>query len=293
MVTWRLFGESHGREIGIEVRGLAPFAYDADMLRVFLSRRSRNAPRAEPDELQVEWRGKTLRITIANVDQRPDDYATMRTVPRPGHADYAAFLKTGSIPLGGGKWSGRLTAPLCAAGGIALQELARRGVSIRSRVMAKDCAGADDSFGGVVEVVAEGVPAGLGDAGGEGLESKLAAALFGIPAAKGVEFGDGFALAAMKGSEANDPFVVRDGRVTLASNHCGGILGGVSIGAPLVARVAFKPTPSIRIEQDSVDLSTMTNVRLRVRGRHDRCVAFRAAPVVEGVMALVLLGEMT
>lgn len=174
-----------------------------------------------------------------------------------------------------------------------MQELARRGVSIRSRVMAKDCAGADDSFGGVVEVVAEGVPAGLGDAGGEGLESKLAAALFGIPAAKGVEFGDGFALAAMKGSEANDPFVVRDGRVTLASNHCGGILGGVSIGAPLVARVAFKPTPSIRIEQDSVDLSTMTNVRLRVRGRHDRCVAFRAAPVVEGVMALVLLGEMT
>ena len=149
---------------------------------------------------------------------------------------------------------------------------------------------ADDSVGGVVEVVATGVPAGLGDVGPAGLESKFAAAFFGIPAVKGVGFGDGFALAAMRGSEANDAFVLSpESRlassvssprlpVTLRTNHCGGILGGISVGMPIVARVAFKPTPSIAREQDSVDLKTLKPVKLAVKGRHDRCVAFRPSP---------------
>ena len=141
-------------------------------------------------------------------------------------------------------------------------------------------------------MTATGVPKGLGDVGTDGLESKMAAQLFGIPAVKGVEFGDGFRLAAMNGSEANDAFEIGEGKeVRLRTNHCGGILGGVSVGMPIVARVAFKPTPSISKEQDSVDLNTMKPVKLVVKGRHDQCVAFRAVPVVEAAMAIALETE--
>ena len=227
-------------------------------------------------------------------------------MPRPGHADYASWLQCGKIPTGGGKWSGRMTAPLCIAGGIALQMLKRKGVTIVSTVR-RGAEGAEipdgDSVGGIVEVVATGFPAGYGDVGTDGLESKLAAAFFGIPAVKGVEFGDGFKLSDMFGSEANDAFVlappdsclpssVSSPQVALRTNHCGGILGGVSVGMPIVARLAFKPTPSIALEQDSVDLKTMTPAKITVKGRHDRCVAFRGAVAAEAAMAIVLVGEM-
>ena len=226
----------------------------------------------------------------------------MATVPRPGHADYASWLKCGKIPTGGGKWSGRMTAPLCIAGGIALQMLAKKGVTISSSVRrghGDSAIPVGDSVGGVVEVVATGFPAGYGDVGTDGLESKLAAAFFGIPAVKGVEFGAGFKLAEMLGSEANDVFEVKGDqgagirdRVVLRTNHCGGILGGVSVGMPIVARLAFKPTPSISLEQDSVDLATMTPAKIRVKGRHDRCVAFRGAVAAEAAMAIVLTDEL-
>ena len=219
----------------------------------------------------------------------------MQTVPRPGHADYASWLQCGKIPTGGGKWSGRMTAPLCIAGGIALQMLATKGVTIASAVRrgGGDAAvPAGDSVGGVVEVVATGFPAGYGDVGTEGLESKLSAAFFGIPAVKGVEFGAGFRLADMFGSRANDAFVVVGGKVALRSNNCGGILGGVSVGMPIVARLAFKPTPSISLEQDSVDLASMTPSKITVTGRHDRCVAFRGAVAAEAAMAIVLATEL-
>ena len=293
MVTWRLFGESHGDEVGIIVNGLSPFVFDYDKLNAFMARRKKNSPREERDEPMIEWNDASLKITIKNLNQRSEDYSEFATVPRPGHADYAAYLKDGKIPAGGGRWSGRMTAPLCAAGGIALQLLERHGVEISARVVSESANGREgDSNGALVEVVARGVPSGLGEAGAEGLESKLSAAFFSIPAVKGVEFGDGFQLANMHGSEANDAFAIREGKVVLVTNHCGGILGGISVGAPIVARLAFKPTPSIEIEQDSVDLKTLKEVKLKVHGRHDRCVAYRACPAVESVMALVVLGEM-
>ena len=198
-----------------------------------------------------------------------------------------------------------MTAPLCIAGGIALQMLKRKGVTVSSTVVrgrGDDPIPDGDSVGGIVEVVATGFPAGIGDVDTDGLESKLAAAFFGIPAVKGVEFGAGFRLADMLGSEANDAFVVaaeghetgdgRRERVCLRTNNCGGVLGGVSVGMPIVARLAFKPTPSIALEQDSVDLVTMKPAKITVKGRHDRCVAFRGAVAAEAAMAIVLAGEL-
>ena len=306
----RIFGESHAPEIGVEIEGVPKgTVIDGAELQAFLDRRApgngqggMSTPRKEPDRVEFEsgvndgvTTDETIRAVIRNTNTRPQDYANVQTVPRPGHADYASWLQCGKIPTGGGKWSGRMTAPLCIAGGIALQMLKRKGVTIASTVR-RGAEGAvipdGDSVGGIVEVIATGFPAGYGDVGTEGLESKLAAAFFGIPAVKGVEFGDGFKLADMFGSQANDPFEVADHRVRLRTNHCGGILGGVSVGMPIVARLAFKPTPSIALEQNSVDLETMTPAKITVTGRHDRCVAFRGAVAAEAAMAIVLVGEM-
>ena len=301
----RIFGESHAPEIGVDIDGVPAGTHiDIDALQAFLDRRAPgngqgglSTPRREPDKpeflsglVEGVTDGSTIRAVIRNTNVRPQDYANVATVPRPGHADYASWLKYGAIPSGGGKWSGRMTAPLCIAGGIALQLLKNRGVEISSSVHRPSLDGVDpgDSVGGTVELVARGCPAGIGDVGIEGIESRLAFALFGIPAVKGVEFGDGFALAEMRGSEANDAFDVKDGHVALRTNHCGGILGGVSTGSPIVVRIAFKPTPSISLEQDSVDLVTMTPTKLTVHGRHDRCVAFRGAVAAEAAMAIVL-----
>ena len=316
----RIFGESHAPEIGVEIEGVPKgTVIDETDLQAFLDRRApgngqggMSTPRKEPDKVEFESgvvngvaTGEMIRAVIRNTNTRPQDYANVQTVPRPGHADYASWLQCGKIPTGGGKWSGRMTAPLCIAGGIALQMLKRKGVTISSSVT-RGRGNAEipdgDSVGGIVEVVATGFPAGHGDVGTDGLESKLAAAFFGIPAVKGVEFGDGFRLADMLGSEANDAFVldssdsrlpssVSSPRVSLRTNHCGGILGGVSVGMPIVARLAFKPTPSIVLEQDSVDLRTLTPAKITVKGRHDRCVAFRGAVAAEAAMALVLVNE--
>ena len=323
----RIFGESHAPEIGVEIEGVPKgTVIDGAELQAFLDRRApgngqggMSTPRKEPDKVEFESgivdsgssgqetaspffeaTGETIRAVIRNTNTRPQDYANVQTVPRPGHADYASWLQCGKIPTGGGKWSGRMTAPLCIAGGIALQILKRKGVTIASTVR-RGAEGATipegDSVGGIVEVVATGFPAGRGDVGTDGLESKLAAAFFGIPAVKGVEFGDGFKLADQLGSQANDAFAISESgesvkRVVLKTNHCGGILGGVSVGMPIVARLAFKPTPSIALEQDSVDLKTMTPAKITVKGRHDRCVAFRGAVAAEAAMAVVLADEL-
>ena len=312
-----IFGESHAPEIGVEIEGVPKgTVIDLAALQAFLDRRApgngqggMSTPRKEPDKVEFDKgvvggvaTGETIRAVIRNTNTRPQDYANVATVPRPGHADYASWLKCGKIPTGGGKWSGRMTAPLSIAGGIALQMLAKKGVTISSSVRrghGDSAIPVGDSVGGVVEVVATGFPAGYGDVGTDGLESKLAAAFFGIPAVKGVEFGAGFKLAEMLGSEANDVFEVKGDQgsgirdqVVLRTNHCGGILGGVSVGMPIVARLAFKPTPSISLEQDSVDLATMTPAKIRVKGRHDRCVAFRGAVAAEAAMAIVLADEL-
>ena len=237
-----------------------------------------------------------------------------------GHADMR----------GGGHFSGRLTAPLCIAGGIAKQILARRGVYVGAHLLSvgdeadeafpphptkelfeeiaakpfpvlddgrgkrmRDAiaeAKADlDSVGGVIECAAVGLPAGLGDPMFDGVENRLAAAIFGVPAVKGVEFGDGFAAARARGSQNNDPFAAEDGRVAAVSNHAGGILGGITTGMPILLRAAVKPTPSIARKQQTVRLSTMENAALQIQGRHDPCIAHRAVPVIEAVTATVLL----
>lgn len=311
----RIFGESHAPEIGVEIEGVPKgTAIDVAGLQAFLDRRApgngqggMSTPRKEPDKVEFESgvvngvaTGEMIRAVIRNTNTRPQDYANVQTVPRPGHADYASWLQCGRIPTGGGKWSGRMTAPLCIAGGIALQMLKRRGVTISSSVTrgrGNNEIPDGDSVGGIVEVVATGFPAGYGDVGTDGLESKLAAAFFGIPAVKGVEFGDGFGLADQLGSLANDVFAISESgepvkRVVLKTNHCGGILGGVSVGMPIVARLAFKPTPSIALEQDSVDLKTLTPAKITVKGRHDRCVAFRGAVAAEAAMSIVLATEL-
>ena len=254
-------------------------------------------------------------------------------MPRPGHADYTAQVRYGGFQdvAGGGHFSGRLTAPLCIAGGIALQILARRGIEIAAHIQAVSQvedrpfepmgerretfeqlktapfptldpkAGEEmrrvillareeqDSVGGIVECMATGLPAGLGDPMFGGMEGRLAYAMFGVPAVKGLEFGAGFRAARMRGSEHNDPFAMKDGRVTARSNHAGGILGGITNGMPLIFRAAFKPTPSIAREQDSVSLSRGTEEKLSIVGRHDPCIVPRAVPVVEAAAALVLL----
>lgn len=275
----------------------------------------------------------TISLEIKNTDTRSADYKALRTIPRPGHADYTARLRYGdSLNMaGGGPFSARMTAPLCIAGGIALQILAKQGISIGAHIFSignvndipfdpvnidsrtlaglksKDMAvisddaragmeneitsamQAADSIGGIVEVCALGLPGGIGGAMYDGLESALAPIFFGIPAVKGVEFGAGFDTARLRGSVNNDPFRYVDGQVVTATNNHGGILGGITTGMPLIARLAFKPTPSIAMEQDSVDLDRHENTKLIIKGRHDPCVVVRAVPIVEAALALGIL----
>ena len=316
-----IFGESHAAAIGVEIEGVpAGTRIDIEELQRFLERRApgRDAlstARREADAPEFLCgvkdgiaTGAPIAAIIRNSDTRSGDYGNLANVPRPGHADFPAEVRFAGHQdkAGGGHFSGRLTAPLCVAGGIAIQILARAGVSVSARAVriggetepermkaAIEAAREDgDSVGGVVEAEVRGVPVGVGDPMFGGLENRIAQAVFGIPAVKGVEFGEGFAAAEMRGSENNDPYGAADGKVTPLTNHAGGILGGLSTGAPIVFRVAFKPTPSIAKEQDSVDMATGRPVKLVVKGRHDPCVVLRAVPCVEAAAAIAVCDAM-
>lgn len=268
--------------------------------------------------------GAPLTAIIRNNNTRSRDYDELRVKPRPGHADYTAQVKFGGAQdyRGGGHFSGRLTAPLCIVGGLCKQLLAQEGITIISRIaeiggvcdsgelltstdekpfpVVDDAAGEamqkailcakaeGDSVGGVIECAVLGAPAGLGDPMFGGMENRISRLVFGIPAIKGIAFGAGFAAARMRGSENNDPFAMCDGKVITRTNHCGGILGGITDGMPIVFRAAVKPTPSIGIEQDTVNLSTMENDKLTVVGRHDPCIVPRAVPCVEAAAAIAV-----
>ena len=332
-----IFGESHGPAVGVTVEGIpAGEAVDLEELQRFLDRRApgRNAwstPRKEadiPEFLSGLREGRTcgtpLTAILKSANTRSGDYDALRDVPRPGHADYTAWVKYGESrdSRGGGHFSGRLTAPLCVAGGICLQLLAREGITIISRVAAiggvrdegeltastaekafptvSDSAGEamrsaiaaaraeGDSLGGVIECAVLGLPAGLGDPMFDGMENRIAAAVFAVPAVKGIEFGAGFAAAGLRGSENNDAFSVENGRIITESNHCGGVLGGITDGMPLTFRAAVKPTPSIARPQRSVDLTTGETVPLTVTGRHDPCIVPRAVPCIEAAAAIAV-----
>ena len=351
----QVFGQSHSAAIGCVVEGLpAGFAPDLDALQAFMDRRAPgrgiwSTPRREADKVEVvsglnqsgETCGAPLAAIIRNTSQRSSDYDELARIPRPGHADWPAHVHWGGSQdvAGGGHFSGRLTAPLCIAGGIAMQVLATRGVRVaghalevagiadepfdaratdanaslhlqeqmdaldraedvavisnaaREKMIAavREAREQGDSVGGIVECVACGMPAGLGDPAFDGIESLIARLAFGVGGLKGLQFGAGFEAARMRGSEHNDPYRMVDGAVRPAKNDAGGNLGGLTTGAPVLFSAAFKPTSSISLPQDSVDLTTGDNATLGVRGRHDPCIALRAVPVMEAITALALL----
>ncbi len=311
-----IWGQSHAPAIGVSMEGLpAGFRIDFAKLQRFLDRRAPGqrgtTPRKEADRPEFVSGlvdgvtcGAPVTALIRNENIRSADYDELKYIPRPGHADYTAFVKYGEArdAAGGGQFSGRMTAPLCIAGGICLQLLEPMGINISAKLVrvggeadpekfmerVEKAQAEGDSVGGVVECAVTGVPAGLGGPMFDGLENRLAQAVFGIPGVKGIEFGSGFAGADRLGSENNDPFCIEEGQIRTRSNNAGGILGGISSGMPIVFRAAFKPTPSIAKPQQSVNLKTMTETTLSVRGRHDPCIAVRAVPCVEAAAAAAL-----
>ena len=318
LFRFTIFGQSHAPAIGVTVEGLpAGEKIDLEALQAFLARRApggkystarKEADKPEfiagltPDGLTC---GSPLTAVIRNTDTRSGDYSYLANVPRPGHADYPAMIKYGAGRdyAGGGQFSGRLTAPLCIAGGIAKQLLEKRGITISARIVSiggeteekamfeliDRVRSEGDSIGGVIECVAEGVPAGIGEPMFGGMENRISQAVFGIPAVKGIEFGAGMAVGAMRGSENNDEFYFdENGKVRTYTNNHGGLLGGISSGETIVFRAAIKPTPSIAKQQRSVDMASGENTSLEVRGRHDPCIVPRALPCMEAAMAAAI-----
>ena len=340
-----IFGQSHGEGIGVVIDGLPPGeVIDIDVLNAFLARRAPgksalSTQRREVDSVDIlsgllnkKTCGAPLCAVIKNTDTRSNDYAGFMNTPRPGHADFTAVRRFGADCdlRGGGHFSGRLTAPLCIAGGICAQLLQRRGITIGAHIasiydvcddafdpvlttpetlmeLAKKplavlngAAGErmsaailqarenGDSVGGVVECCAVGMPSGVGTPMFDGVENRIASAVFAIPAVKGVEFGAGFEASRKKGSDNNDSFVMHGGRVATKTNNCGGILGGITTGMPILFRAAFKPTPSISSAQRTVELNTGESVELSITGRHDPCIVPRAVVCVEAAAAFAL-----
>ena len=336
-----IFGQSHGPAIGMTLDGVpAGQPIDFEKLQKFLNRRAPgnhtySTTRKEEDKPEflsgiVDGYscGAPIAAVIRNYNQRPIDYMGLKDRPRPGHADYTAQMKYGGYQdvSGGGHFSGRLTAPLCIAGGLCKQWLENLGIYINAHIYkigtiydtAFDptnpqiqsiqdsfpviCEDAEhkmirvinaakesgDSIGGIIECAATGLPAGIGEPMFGGLESRIAAIVYGIPAVKGVEFGAGFEYCAMYGSTANDAFYIYGDSVKTVTNHSGGILGGISNGMPLLFRVAVKPTPSIAATQKTVSLAAHNDVEIQIKGRHDPCIVPRAVPVVEAACAVAL-----
>ena len=345
-VSVTLFGESHGAQIGAVLDGLAP---GIPVSEVYIAARlSRRRPsgaistkRVEPDNFKIVsgvfngfTTGTPLCILIPNENTKSGDYEATRALARPGHADYTAYCKYHGFEdyRGGGHFSGRLTAPLVAAGAVAMYALEQKGIRIgthiarcaqiadrafgdlerdltflqesqfavldpeaadKMRAAMKAAAEDGDSVGGVLETAVTGMPAGVGEPFFDSLESVLSHAMFSIPAVKGVEFGDGFALADGRGSQTNDSFAMQDDRIVTRTNHNGGINGGISNGMPILFRCAVKPTPSIYREQETVDFLQGRDRKILIKGRHDPAIVHRAVVVADCVTALVLCDMLT
>ncbi len=298
------FGESHGTAIGGVIDGCPSqlkldFDFiDSELFRRKTAQESTASQRKEPD--QIEWLsglldGVTLGTPIAfmvrNVDCKPEEYEALKDVYRPSHADYTYEQKYGIRDWrGGGRASARTTLPIVVAGAIAKQILKEKGIQIIAKVTemgdAEQARREGDTVGGIVECRITGVPAGLGEPMFGKFSAELAHAMFSLPAVKGFEVGDGFALAGMKGSEANDTFINKDGKITTATNHSGGIQGGITNGNDVVFRVAFKPIPSMAQPQQTVNRAGET-CQIAIGGRHDVCALPRAVVLVEALAAMV------
>ena len=336
-----IFGQSHGPAIGMTLDGIpAGLSVNFEALYAFMARRAPGqgcfaTPRIEADQPEFLSGlvdgftcGAPLSAIIRNTNTRSGDYSNLKDCPRPGHADFPAQIKYKGFQdvAGGGHFSGRLTAPLCIAGGLCKQWLEAKGIHIGAHIssiagisdtpfdwvspdlaavqsgfpvinavtgaqmLAKiEQAKADgDSVGGTIECAITGLPAGLGEPMFGGMEGKLAQILYGVPAIKGVEFGSGFAGCDLYGSQNNDPYTVIDNQVKTITNNAGGILGGITTGMPLIFKVAIKPTPSISRQQQSVSLARMEQQELSVQGRHDPCIVPRAVPVIEAAATIAI-----
>lgn len=306
-----LYGESHQQAIGIVVDGMTPGTFiDEALIKEDLIQRNPVAigttPRKEPDEFMItsgvlngKATGSPIHIMIENVNVRSKDYDALKSHPRPGHADYVAHMKYHGFqdPRGGGRFSGRLTAPLVMAGSLAKMMLPFTFSHQLTQVGSlTDMSQIDlyltkiqeekDSVGGIIEVTVRGLPVGIGEPMFSKLESKIGQMLFSLPAVKGVQFGTGFEGITLKGSEFND--VILDERGTTQTNHSGGVSGGISNGNPLKVKVFIKPTSSISKPQSSFKYDTQVLETLEVKGRHDVCIARRAGIVVENAIAIVL-----
>lgn len=335
------FGESHGRCVGTIIDGCpAGLPVTEEDIQKEVDKRKPElgliaTARVEEDKVEIlsgvfngHTTGAPICLLIWNKDIDSSEYEKVRFLPRPGHADYTAFIKYGGFNdfRGGGRFSGRITATFVMAAAIAKKLLNLIGLEvlahtvevggikaepkgtdeIRKRVETNPLKCADleaskemarviekakkegDSVGGTIEGLALNVPVGLGEPVFDTLEGDLAKALFAIPAVKGVEFGSGFSVAEKRGSENNDPFTIKNGRIVTVTNNAGGILGGISNGMPIVVRVAIKPTSSIGKSQETVNMKTMQRDSLAIKGRHDVCIVPRAVPVVEAMMAVTL-----
>ena len=336
-----IFGQSHGPAIGMTLDGIpAGLPVDLEKLQTFLNRRAPgqndwSTPRKEEDRpeflagiLDGYTCGAPIAAVIHNKNTRSGDYSNLRDCPRPGHADYTAQVKYGGFQdaAGGGHFSGRLTAPLCIAGGLCKQWLEEMGIRIGAHI---SCIGGSygyrfnpvhpqldkitsdfpvlsfehgqyfqekiaqaraegDSLGGIIECAIIGLPAGIGEPMFGGVESKIAQIIYGIPAVKGLEFGCGQLYAHLSGSQVNDPFTTEDGIIQTKENSCGGILGGITNGMPVIFSVTVKPTPSISKPQQTVNLKTGEPTTIEIKGRHDPCIVPRAVPVVEAAAAIAI-----
>lgn len=339
-----IFGQSHSDAIGCVIDGLpSGIKIDLEDVLSFMARRAPGAnalstARKEADTPSIVSGlcdgitcGAPLCAIINNTDTRSKDYSELKIKPRPSHADYTYYEKTNGFNdiKGGGHSSGRLTAPLCFAGAIAMQILRQHAITITSHISSVNgiederfdpvnvqktdiskkafpvlddhcgekmqkailsAKNSGNSIGGMIECAVIGMPRGKGDPMFDGVENRLSSSIFGIPAVKGIEFGCGFGFASMYGSDANDEFAFDDnGNVITLTNNNGGILGGMTTGMPIIFRVVIKPTPSIALPQKTVNLKTKQNDIIQITGRHDPCIVPRAVPVVEAVTALTML----
>ena len=344
-IKMSIYGESHGKAIGVVLDGLPPgLALDEEAISREMARRAPGqsaltTARKEKDAVEIQsgffngyTTGTPLCARIANSDQHSKDYSILKDKMRPGHGDYAGYVRYQGYNdyRGGGHFSARLTAPLVFAGAVAKQALAQYGITVGAHILRihditepgfnplgeseatlkaidaksfpvindnigeqmQNCIltakGVLNSVGGVIELMAINLPAGLGAPYFDSVESRLSQILFSVPAVKGREFGEGFGFAQLTGAEANDQMHYEEGKVRCYTNHNGGITGGLTNGMPLVFRVAMKPTPSISREQKTVSLAEQSDTTLTVVGRHDPCIVQRAVPVIEAVTAWTL-----
>lgn len=345
-VKYSIFGESHGRGIGITIDGLpSGIKLDMDFISNEMQRRSPgknefSTPRKERDKVEIlsgyfngYTTGTPLCGVIFNENQNYNDYSKLKNLARPGHADFTGKVKYLGFNdyRGGGHFSGRITAPLVFAGAITKQILSEKGILIGSHILSignvfdsyfdavnlknqllidilkknfpvlnnlkgeemknviLKAKGETDSVGGIIEAAILNLPCGLGEPFFDSIESNLAQLLFSVPAVKGVEFGNGFEITKIRGSEANDVPYMDNGSIKMKTNNNGGINGGISNGMPIVFRVAIKPTPSIAKLQNTINMSSGENSEVSVRGRHDPCICLRVLPVIEACAAMSIL----